>query len=109
MIARLDYRASARLTNVVFKISIYWPSGYLCSELATDSPDCPLEIGPGLGAVEFCCSAAPFQPGMYRVDVSIESNGSVLDQRPRCATLRVDPGKAMLGDFFFNHTWQIVG
>jgi len=104
MIARLDYHASKTLAPVVFKISIYWPSGYLCSELATS----PLEIDPGLGAVEFYCPALPFQPGLYRVDVAIESNEYVLDQRQRSATLRVDPGKFMLGDFYFDHTWQII-
>src|SRR5579862_1825516 len=37
MIARLNYFAYRELANVCFKISIYWPSGYLCSELATST------------------------------------------------------------------------
>src|SRR5579864_7438644 len=33
MVARLRYRASAGLTGVVFRISLHWPSGYLCAQL----------------------------------------------------------------------------
>ena len=33
-----------------------------------------------------------------------EENEHQLDQLP----LRVDPGKFMLGDFYFDHTWQII-
>lgn len=106
MVARLEYHATKALKNVVFKISMYWPSGYLCSELVTDSPS--MEIGAGCGAAEFYCPSVPFQPGLYRVDVAIESNGYVLDQHQRSATLRVDPGKMMLGDFYFDHTWKLV-
>ncbi|MGH9692018.1 MAG: ABC transporter ATP-binding protein [Candidatus Acidiferrales bacterium] len=108
MIARLDYHASKVLANVEFKISIYWPSGYLCSELAT-ATDSHITLHPGLGTVEFYCPVLPFQPGLYRVDVSLESNEYVIDKRQRCATLRVDPGKVVLGDFYFDRTWQIIG
>jgi ABC-type polysaccharide/polyol phosphate transport system ATPase subunit len=107
MIARLDYSAAKALSNVEFKISIYWPSGYLCSELATDA-NTRVTLQPGLGTVEFYCPVLPFQPGLYRVDVSLESNEYVIDKRQRCATLRVDPGKVVLGDFYFDRTWQIT-
>jgi len=84
-------------------------SGLRCSSLTNRRGIQPfLEIDLGLGAVEFYCPALPFQPGLYRVDVAIESNEYVLDQRQRSATLRVDPGKFMLGDFYFDHTWQII-
>jgi ABC-type polysaccharide/polyol phosphate transport system ATPase subunit len=105
MIARLAYRATKVLPNTEFKISIYWPSGYLCSELVTTSAS---EIRPGFGTVEFYCPVLPLQPGLYRVDVSLESNEYVIDRRQRCSTLRVDPGKVVLGDFYFDHTWQII-
>jgi ABC-type polysaccharide/polyol phosphate transport system ATPase subunit len=107
MIARLRYFASRNLANVGFKISIYWPSGYLCSELTTSGRS-PVNLRPGLGVVEFYCAVLPFQPGLYRVDVALESNDYVIDKRLRCATLRVDPGKVVLGDFYFEHTWKVV-
>lgn len=108
MIARLSYRASQSLSNVTFKISVYWPSGYLCFELATHSANATLDIQPGAGTVEFCCPIVSFQPGLYRVDVTIESNGYVIDRRQRCATLHVDVGKVTLGDFYMDHTWRII-
>jgi ABC-type polysaccharide/polyol phosphate transport system ATPase subunit len=108
MLARLTYRASKSLSNVAFKISIYWPSGYLCFELATNSADSRLDIHPGSGTVEFCCPVLSFQPGLYRVDVILESNGYVIDRRQRCATLHVDVGKVTLGDFYMDHTWRII-
>ena len=37
LIARLGYRVRQDLSEVVFRISIYWPSGYLCAQLTTDS------------------------------------------------------------------------
>jgi ABC-type polysaccharide/polyol phosphate transport system ATPase subunit len=104
MIARLSYHASTKLSNVTFKISVYWPSGYLCSEMATDSS---VDISAGSGTMEFYCPILPFQPGLYRVDVAMERNEHILDRRRRCATLRVDPGKAALGDFYFEHTWKL--
>lgn len=107
MIARLDYHASQNIANVEFKISIYWPSGYLCSELST-ATDAHLAVRPGLGTVEFSCSVLPFQPGLYRVDIALESNGYVIDKRQRCSTLRVDPGKVIAGDFYFERSWQII-
>ncbi len=106
MIARLSYHASTNLSNVTFKISVYWPSGYLCAEMATNSP---AEIRAGPGTIEFYCPILPFQPGLYRVDIAMERNEDILDRRHRCATLRVDPGKAVLGDFYFEHTWKIIG
>jgi homopolymeric O-antigen transport system ATP-binding protein len=108
MIARLSYHAPEGLGNVVFKISLYWPSGYLCSELATSGTNSPLDLPPGSGTVEFYCPVLALQPGLYRVDITLESHGSVIDRHLRCSTLCVDPGKMMLGDFYFDHTWRIL-
>src|SRR5437016_967399 len=33
MIARLGFRAAQSIPNAVFRISLYWPSGYLCAQL----------------------------------------------------------------------------
>jgi ABC-type polysaccharide/polyol phosphate transport system ATPase subunit len=108
MVTCLAYHAWTDLSNVVFKISLYWPSGYLCSEFDSSVCDSPVHIRAGGGAVEFHCAVLPLQPGLYRVDITLESNGHVVDRRQRCATLRVDPGKSMLGDFYFEHTFRVL-
>ncbi len=105
MVARLSYTASQPVPDAVFRVSIYWPSGYLCSQLTTESTKGGYQIEPGSGVIEFQCPDLPVVPGLYRVDLSIESKGLEVDFRQRCATLRVEPGKIAYGDFLIENTW----
>lgn len=107
MVARLGYRSSVSVPNAVFRVSIYWPSGYLCTQLTTESNGRKPLLAPGIGSVEFRCSKLPIVPGLYRVDLSIESNGNEIDLRQRCATLRVEPGEIVYGDFYVDNTWEV--
>ena len=107
MCTRLAFRARRKLSSVVFNVYIYWPSGYLCTHLTTALTDPNLEIWAGSGVLEFYCPVLEIQPGLYRVDFSIECNGQYFDRRQRCASLRVDPGRGVLGDFYMDNTWQI--
>jgi ABC-type polysaccharide/polyol phosphate transport system ATPase subunit len=106
MVARLSYRASKRVPGAVFRISIYWPSGYLCAQLTTESNSTGVHIEPGTGTIEFHCPTLPIVPGLYRIDLAIESNGEEIDGRQRCATLSVEPGKVANGDFYIENTWK---
>jgi ABC-type polysaccharide/polyol phosphate transport system ATPase subunit len=107
MFARFGYRAQVSLENVVFNVLIYWPSGYLCTQLTTAISDPQLRLAVGSGEVEFYCPVLEIQPGWYRVDISIESNGVHIDRHQRCAVLRVRPGKMVFGDFFMDTVWRI--
>jgi ABC-type polysaccharide/polyol phosphate transport system ATPase subunit len=100
----LSYQASEPLDDVIVTVSFYWPSGYLCTQLS-----CPegLRLEPGLGEIEFFCSTLTMQRGLYSVDIVIERRGEVLDWRPRCSLLRVDPGKIVAGDFYMQHSCQV--
>ena len=108
MTARLSYRIRQTLPGVVFRVSLYWPSGYLCAQLTTDSSHGGVPLEPGEGVVEFQCPLLPVVPGLYRVDLSIESNGQEIDLRQRCATLNVSPGKPAAGDFYIENSWKLV-
>ena len=108
MRARIEYYAAQRVANATFRISVFWPSGYLCAEFSTEIAGRQMDIASGPGVVEFHCAAAPFQPGLYRIDVNIEVNQHVIDGRQRCAILRVDAGKVVLGDFFFHYDYQVL-
>jgi ABC-type polysaccharide/polyol phosphate transport system ATPase subunit len=108
LIARLDYRASRSVPDATFKISIYWPSGYLCAQLTTESTRGGIDLQPGRGVVHFQCPKLPVVPGLYRVDLAIEANGREIDVRQRCATLRVEPGEIVNGDFYIENTWNIT-
>jgi hypothetical protein len=50
----------------------------------------------------------PVVPGLYRVDLSIESNGQEIELRQRCATLNVGLGKFVAGDFYIENSWKLV-
>jgi ABC-type polysaccharide/polyol phosphate transport system ATPase subunit len=107
MFARLGFHAQALLEDAIFNILIYWPSGYLCAQLTTAISDPQLRVRAGSGEVEFYCPVLEIQPGWYRVDISIESNGKYIDRQQRCAVLHVDPGKMVFGDFYMDAVWSI--
>ncbi|SRR6266851_1860060 len=108
MVARLGYRASRTIADVVFRISIYWPSGYLCAQLSTESSEGGIRLEAGAGVIEFQCPVLPVVPGLYRVDLAIEANGQEINVQERCATLRVEPGKIASGDFYIENSWKVV-
>jgi ABC-type polysaccharide/polyol phosphate transport system ATPase subunit len=107
MVARLGYRASARVESVTFRISFYWPSGYLCSQLTNESSGADLAVDAGSGVIEFHCPTLPVVPGLYRVDVGIETNGQELDLRQRAATLVVEAGIPATGDFYIENAFSV--
>jgi ABC-type polysaccharide/polyol phosphate transport system ATPase subunit len=108
LVARLAYRALKNVPDAVFRVSIYWPSGYLCAQLTTESLSGGFQLAPGTGTIEFQCPTLPVVPGLYRIDLAIESKGMEIDVRQRCATLRVEPGKIAYGDFLIENTWKIA-
>src|SRR6266853_823210 len=108
LLARLAYKAWKHIPDAVFRVSIYWPSGYLCAQLTTESLSGGVHLEPGTGIIEFQCSTLPVVPGLYRVDLAIEAKGLEIDVRQRCATLRVEPGKIAYGDFLIENTWKIT-
>ncbi|HEY6376505.1 MAG TPA: ABC transporter ATP-binding protein [Edaphobacter sp.] len=107
MFARFGFSAHTSLENVVFNVLIYWPSGYLCTQLTTATSDPHLRLAVGSGEIEFYCPVLEIQPGRYRVDISIESNGAYIDRHQRCAVLHVRPGKMAFGDFFMDTVWRL--
>jgi ABC-type polysaccharide/polyol phosphate transport system ATPase subunit len=107
MVARIGYRAAVRIPDTVFRLSLYWPSGYICAQLTNESSGSRLTLEPGDGVIEFHCPVLPIVPGLYRVDVALETNGRELDLRQRCATLFVQAGKTVVGDFYIENAWSI--
>jgi ABC-type polysaccharide/polyol phosphate transport system ATPase subunit len=108
MVVQFGYRVSAPIRDVVFRIFIYWPSGYLCSQLTTESLGDGLSVEPGAGVIQFQCPRLPVVPGLYRIDLAIETHGQEIDLRQRCATLRVEPGTIAHGDLFIENTWKMT-
>ena len=108
MVARLGYRAAVRAESATFRISLYWPSGYLCAQLTNESSGAKLALEAGSGVIEFHCPTLPVVPGLYRVDVGVETDGQELDMRRRAATLVVEAGIAVMGDFYIENAFNIL-
>lgn len=107
MVASIAYEAANRIPDAVFRISLYWPSGYLCTQLSNESSGY-ISIESGRGTVEFHCPVLPVVPGLYRVDVALQtSDGREIDVRQRCATLCVETGKDVSGDFYIENVWSV--
>lgn len=107
MLARFRYRAAELVREAVVRISFYWPSGYLCAQLTNESSGFDFSLEPGCGEVVFECPVLPIQPGLYRVDLTIESQGREVDSRLRCATLCVESGRASPGDFYIENSFRL--
>jgi ABC-type polysaccharide/polyol phosphate transport system ATPase subunit len=105
MVVRVDYNAHETVPDVVFNVYLYWPSGYLCTQLTTG--DRGVVVTKGSGCVQFFCPIVNLRPGMFLVDVAAERYPEVLDWRHRTATLRIDEGPVVLGDLHMPHEHSI--
>jgi hypothetical protein len=105
MVVEVEYIAHQTVSGVVFNVYVYWPSGYLCTQLTTGEQGATVEKGPG--SVSFFCPIVNLRPGLFLVDVAAERYPEVLDWRHRCAVLRVDDGPIVLGDLHMPHEHRI--
>lgn len=106
MIVRVDYVAHEAMPDLVFNVYLYWPSGYLCTQLTTG--DRPAVISKGCGCVEFFCPVVNLRPGIYLVDIAAERYPEVIDWRHRCAVLHVAEGPVVPGDIHMPHEHAIL-
>ena len=107
--ARIHYSARSDISDVVFELFFYSAGGKYHSQLSTNSDGARIDLDEGAGAVEFLCPELGLQPGIYYVDSVVKRRGatSEIDWQCRCATLRVDAGKTVLGDFYMAHEWRL--
>ena len=105
MVVEIGYIAHETAPGVVFNVYIYWPSGYLCTQLTTGDQGDTIEKG--AGRVTFSCPIVNLRPGLFLVDIAAERYPEVLDWRHRCGILRVDDGPVVLGDLHMPHEHRI--
>jgi ABC-type polysaccharide/polyol phosphate transport system ATPase subunit len=106
MIVKIDYVAHEIVSDAVFNVYLYWPSGYLCTQLTTGETGITVAKGPG--CVHFFCPIVNLRPGLFLVDIAVERYPEVIDWRHRCATLRVNQGPVILGDLHMQHEHCIL-
>jgi len=98
------YEASRPMQGLMVSVYLYWPTGYLCTQISTDLEG--FDVDEGAGCIEFECPVVNLRQGLYLIDVAIERPPEVIDRRHRCAYLRVDPGEQpSIGDLYMAHTW----
>ena len=106
MIVKVDYIAHENLSDVIFNVYLYWPSGYLCTQLSTGEQGAI--VTKGSGCVTFYCPTVNLCPGLFLIDVAAERYPEVIDWRHRCAVIRVDEGPVVLGDLHMPHSYSIL-
>jgi hypothetical protein len=108
MTARIEFKVREPVADAVFGVFVYWSNGALCCQFTTGLSGMRIDLDSGIGAIEFSCRELGLQPGLYHVDVFVERYPQVIDWQYRCATLRVDPGKVVFGDFYMPHEWRFM-
>jgi len=105
---RLEYLVRHKLDACRIAIFFYGVDGNLYCQFTTRLSGRPLDLMPGLGAIEFTCDELSLQPGSYVIDALIEQRegeGEPIDWQYRCSTLQVNSGKDVRGYFYHPHEW----
>jgi hypothetical protein len=105
----VKYRADTVVDNAVFQVFFYSQDGQFKCQLSTLINDKPINLVPGTGTVEFSCPELGLLAGVYVIDVTITTKnapaGIDLDWQYRCATLCVERGVNVRGEFYMPHRW----
>jgi ABC-type polysaccharide/polyol phosphate transport system ATPase subunit len=88
-------------------ISLFWPSGYICTQLTSAGSRPPQSFYDGLVSFEFFCPVLTMQRGLYRVDIAISRGNEIIGNWNCCSLLRVDLGEIIAGDFYLQHSCRI--
>lgn len=111
LVVRVNYVAHQRIADAAFEVFFSSPEGEIQCHLTTGLDDKHVDIEPGAGSLEFSCPELGLLPGLYNVDATIiyrgQALGSAVDWRHRCATLRVEPGKMVRGNFYMPYRWHL--
>jgi ABC-type polysaccharide/polyol phosphate transport system ATPase subunit len=107
---RVEYTADEPVADAVFEVFFYSQDGQLRCQLTTELSGDRIDLERGTGAIEFSCPELSLLPGAYTVDLTIANRGALagtaIDWQFRCATLCVEKGKTVRGDFYMPHHWQ---
>jgi ABC-type polysaccharide/polyol phosphate transport system ATPase subunit len=107
MRARVSILLTDEAPSAALSISLYWPSGYLCTQLSSSDGGETYAIGPGPVSFDFSCAVLTMQRGLYRVDIALRRGNEIIGDWRCCSLLRVDPGKIIAGDFYLQHSCKM--
>jgi ABC-type polysaccharide/polyol phosphate transport system ATPase subunit len=105
--AHVSFSLNRPVADPVVTLAIYWPSGYLCTEM-TSTAVLPAGVTyEGALSFDFACPILTLQRGLYRIDITLDGVGGTVGQWQGCSLLRVDPGLIIQGDFYLEHSCQM--
>ena len=109
---RVAYEATRAAEDLVFEVFFHSQDGETRCQLTTAATGHRLDIEQGTGVIEFHCAELSLLPGVYPIDATVSLRGGSAELKVdwlfRCATLCVEAGKTLHGDFYMPHTWRQV-
>lgn len=104
---RVTYSSLKHIERVVCEVFFYSGSGKVQTQFSTELSGKQRGLEKGIGAFEFTCDEFGLQPGFYHIDATLVfQNPEIADDwKHSCATLRVDAGKIVRGNFYMPHEW----
>jgi ABC-type polysaccharide/polyol phosphate transport system ATPase subunit len=97
--ARVSYAAREHVADAEFELYFLSQDSQIQCQVTSKFSLPHFAVSPGEGIIEFSIDALGLQPGRYFIDTTIVEN----DWQARCATIRVDPGVAVRGNFYMSH------
>jgi ABC-type polysaccharide/polyol phosphate transport system ATPase subunit len=106
--AHVSFSLKVPLADPIVTLAIYWPSGYLCTEMTSTRVSTARAAYKGILSFDFTCPILTLQRGLYRIDVTLEGAAGTAGRWQGCSLLRVDPGMIIKGDFYLEHSCRMT-
>jgi ABC-2 type transport system ATP-binding protein len=106
--ARLEYLIHDQIPDGSVSLFFLSSDGNVATQWTTSLNGVGLDMRRGLGSIEFSCLELGLQPGVYQIDACVEDAGTkeVFEWQHGCASIHVEAGKKIQGNFYMPHNWR---
>ena len=100
--SRIEYLIHNRIPNGSVSLFFRTSDGNIAAQWTTSLSGTGFDMQRGLGSVQFSCLELGLQPGVYQIDACVEDAGTkeVLASQHCCASIHVETGKKIQGNFY---------
>ncbi|MGI9066553.1 MAG: ABC transporter ATP-binding protein [Pyrinomonadaceae bacterium] len=108
--ARVEFAIYEPISDAVFEIIFSNPDHQVVFEFSTEPSGTRIALEPGTGLLEFVCPEVGLLSGLYYADVGVKERKApeAIHWLYQAATLRIDPGKVVRGQFYLPHYWNLI-
>jgi len=108
--AQVDYIVHRKISKPYLSLFFYSSDNVLMAQWTTAWTGPALHMEEGPASIEFSCAELGLQPGVYHVDVTVQSGdkGEVLEWQSGCSTIHVESRKHIRGAVYMPHRWREV-